>query len=215
MSNLVELDLVGEEPEPGVETMLRPKKRGDCIDGQRPCPWYSCKYHLGLDVHRNGKMTVHIDPDELDEEAHTCALDIADQGGMLLGDLGAALGMSAERIRQIESRGLDLIRSKLKVDRSRRKQAHNLRHVVGETIPDGYIPIDEAAARLGRSIEGVRYHAYAGRIRHAIVALPHSRGKRCAVVHWVDAQACFSNPLYGRVNHRRRAKPYRSNPCEK
>ncbi len=28
----------------------RPKLRSECVDGPRPCPFVSCKYHLYLDV---------------------------------------------------------------------------------------------------------------------------------------------------------------------
>ncbi len=28
----------------------RPRTRGDCADGPRPCPWYRCRHHLGLEV---------------------------------------------------------------------------------------------------------------------------------------------------------------------
>jgi hypothetical protein len=29
---------------------LRPRDRGQCATGARPCPWVSCKFHLYLDV---------------------------------------------------------------------------------------------------------------------------------------------------------------------
>src|SRR5262249_28750008 len=28
----------------------RPRTRAECAEGQRPCPWVSCKHHLYLDV---------------------------------------------------------------------------------------------------------------------------------------------------------------------
>jgi hypothetical protein len=83
----------------------RPKTRGDCEDMPRPCPFVSCKYHLALDVSGiNVKLNF---PDrevwELDE---TCALDVADRGGVILETVGELLNLTRERIRQIEVRAL-------------------------------------------------------------------------------------------------------------
>ena len=39
-------------------------------------------------------------------DALSCALDGADRGGMTLAEIGLALGLTRERIRQIESKGL-------------------------------------------------------------------------------------------------------------
>lgn len=69
---------------PQDETPTRPKKRGDCKDGPRPCPWASCRYHLQVDVvaHSSGSKRVILrsDPDTWTESTQTCALDMADQG---------------------------------------------------------------------------------------------------------------------------------------
>jgi len=43
--------------------------------------------------------------------SQTCALDIAEQGGLTLAEVGSVLGVSRERVRQIESGGLRAIRS--------------------------------------------------------------------------------------------------------
>lgn len=231
MNNLVELELVvGEEPEPGVEVPLsdlpdlspseiklllrmRPKKRRDCVNGPRPCPWYSCRHHLGIDVSPStGRITMHIDPDELDESCHTCALDIADQGGMILEDLGAILGISRERTRQIEERGLARVAARLPVDRQpRRSVQRQVRTTFSETVPEGYIPLDEAAARMGRSPENVRYHCYSGRIAHALVSVDD---RRLTAVRWADVEQCYAVVRRG-GNRRKPALPYRSNPCDK
>lgn len=58
-----------------------PRTRGDCIGGPRPCPYVACRYHLYLDVRRDGAIRVYfpnISPEELEE---SCALDVADRGG--------------------------------------------------------------------------------------------------------------------------------------
>jgi hypothetical protein len=84
----------------------RPQTRGDCEGGPRPCPWVSCRYNLALDVHSTGYAgnTPHV---RLNPTAtQSCALDVAARGGQLLEQVGEALGMTRERVRQIEDRAL-------------------------------------------------------------------------------------------------------------
>lgn len=85
----------------------RPKVRGDCARGCRPCPWVACKYHLYLSVKPDSGTIVINFPDlqpwELKE---TCALDVADRGGITLEEVGEIANLTRERIRQIEVRGL-------------------------------------------------------------------------------------------------------------
>ena len=87
----------------------RPTTRADCIDAPRPCPWYSCRHHLGLDVLPDGGLQ-YIDPEELEDMPHTCALDAAEDGPRVLEDVGDLLYVTRERIRQIESGALDASR---------------------------------------------------------------------------------------------------------
>jgi hypothetical protein len=81
----------------------RPRTRGECKDAPRPCPWVSCKWHLYLDVNEvTGSLKlnqVEREPWELEE---TCALDVADRGGVTLEEAGEFLGVTRERVRQIE-----------------------------------------------------------------------------------------------------------------
>jgi len=88
----------------------RPKRRGDCAGGERPCPWVSCRYHLGLDVLDSGEISMAPGSDVTDLAA-TCALDIADQGGVTLEKVGEILGVTRERVRQIEYNALKKIRT--------------------------------------------------------------------------------------------------------
>jgi hypothetical protein len=90
--------------------MQRPKTRGECADGPRPCPWTSCHHHLYLDAQESGSIMLPfpmLDPDEL---AETCALDVADRGGTTLVEVGRLCGLTRERIRQIEVSGLERVR---------------------------------------------------------------------------------------------------------
>ena len=128
----VSLRVVAEES----DRPSRPVTRGDCQDGPRPCPWVSCRYHLALDVTMGGSIRISPslvdgDPrgtkrmrtlgegeefgvDEWLEEAaelvvnaeHTCSLDLSEQGGKTLDEVGAAMGLTRERTRQVESAAL-------------------------------------------------------------------------------------------------------------
>ena len=91
----------------------RPRKRSDCKDGVRPCPYVSCRFHLFIDIveTQNPGEPIrvrinHPDVDLADYEGPTCALDIADAGGATLEEAGAAMGLTRERIRQIEAVGM-------------------------------------------------------------------------------------------------------------
>ncbi len=68
-----------------------PQTRGDCLAGgpnaARPCRWITCQWYLP-------RMTLN--------PKHTCALDVADQGGVTLEEVGDLMGITRERIRQIE-----------------------------------------------------------------------------------------------------------------
>lgn len=85
----------------------RPRTRGDCVDGPRPCPWAACKHHLYLDVNpHTGSIKInypHLEPDQL---SASCSLDLADQGGQTLDVVGRTLNLTRERVRQIEVRAL-------------------------------------------------------------------------------------------------------------
>ena len=41
---------------------------------------------------------------------HSCALDIADRGGITLEDVGVIMNLTRERIRQVEVRGLEKLK---------------------------------------------------------------------------------------------------------
>ncbi len=98
----------------------RPRVRGDCAGGERPCPWVSCKWHLYLDVGKEvagpkaGRSIKLNFPDlEVDQVPETCALDVADRGGMKFEDVGERMNMTRERVRQIEVEALGKIRKYL------------------------------------------------------------------------------------------------------
>lgn len=97
------------EDEATLAAHSRPRTRADCADGPRPCPWAGCKYHLYLDVSPDtGSIKIHFA--ELEEMDPSCALDLADRGGMTLEEIAEIMGITRERVRQLEDMGLRHLR---------------------------------------------------------------------------------------------------------
>jgi hypothetical protein len=85
----------------------KPQTRADCVDMERPCPYVSCKYHLYVDVHPlRGSIKVNFPDVEIWEMTETCALDVADRGGITLEEVGEIMNLTRERVRQVETAGL-------------------------------------------------------------------------------------------------------------
>ena len=74
----------------------RPKLRSDCAHVPRPCPYITCRYHLWSEVSRRREEL----PDD------SCVLDLAETGPRTLDEVGDLLGVTRERIRQIQARAL-------------------------------------------------------------------------------------------------------------
>ncbi len=92
---------------PPVEDVTRPKNRGECRGVEGPCPWVACKHHLYLDVNpETGSIKLNFPDLEPWELAQTCALDVAERGGITLEEVGEIMNLTRERIRQVEVRGL-------------------------------------------------------------------------------------------------------------
>ena len=94
------------------EFARRPKTRADCVDGPRPCPWAGCRHHLGVEVNPDTGSLKHVFGDvPIEDVEHTCSLDVADLGGATLEDVAAATGLTRERVREIETIGLERMRA--------------------------------------------------------------------------------------------------------
>jgi hypothetical protein len=86
----------------------KPSCRGDCATIERPCPYVSCKYHLYIDVHPvRGSIKINFPDLEVWEMTESCALDIADRGGITLEEVGVIMNLTRERVRQLETQGLE------------------------------------------------------------------------------------------------------------
>jgi hypothetical protein len=89
----------------------RPRTRADCVNGPRPCLFVSCKHNLYLDVNpETGSIKLNFPDKEIWELEHTCALDVAEKGGITLEEVGEIMNLTRERIRQVETRGLAKLR---------------------------------------------------------------------------------------------------------
>ena len=72
----------------------------ECVDGGPPgaaCARTECRYHL---AHR-GYWEHHLKP------TRDCALDVANEGPRTLDEVAEVLGVSGERVRQIEEEALE------------------------------------------------------------------------------------------------------------
>jgi hypothetical protein len=92
---------------PDVADVVRPTTREDCAQGQRPCPFVSCKQHLYLDASaRTGAIKLNFPDLEVWEMTESCALDVADRAGTTLEEVGTIMNLTRERVRQVEVQGL-------------------------------------------------------------------------------------------------------------
>lgn len=92
-----------EERHPGNKD--RPRTRGDCVDGPRPCPWVTCRHHLYLDITHMGSIKINFPDLEPWELQNSCALDVAESSdGGTLSTVGQMLNLSRERARQLADR---------------------------------------------------------------------------------------------------------------
>jgi Sigma-70, region 4 len=84
----------------------RPRTRADCVAGVRPCPYVGCGHHLYLRVSKDGIVRLNFPGLEPGDLAETCTLDVAERGGLLLEEVGTVMGVTRERVRQIEEQAL-------------------------------------------------------------------------------------------------------------
>jgi hypothetical protein len=97
---------------PPDEVYEHPATRAECLGAERPCPFVSCKYHLYLDVNpETGSIKLNFPDIEVWEMTETCALDVAERGGVTLEEVGEIMNLTRERIRQLEMSGLQKLQA--------------------------------------------------------------------------------------------------------
>lgn len=83
----------------------RPRTRGDCSGGARPCPWVTCRHHLYLDINpETGSIKINFPDVEPEDMIESCSLDTADRGPSQLESVGVRMNLTRERTSQIEMR---------------------------------------------------------------------------------------------------------------
>lgn len=95
-----------------------PNTRGDCINGARPCPHITCKYHLYNDVSEYCQSIATPAP-MLCNMCETCALDIAEEGGMSTQQVANLIGVSEWFVRYACNKGM-------------KKMAKRMDHIKGD-----------------------------------------------------------------------------------
>lgn len=103
--------MIAQGQTPEIVEYDRPNTRSQCREGDRPCLYVACRYHLYLDVNPNtGSIKINFPDKEVWELEETCALDVAERGGITLEEVGDIMNLTRERIRQVEVSGLQKLR---------------------------------------------------------------------------------------------------------
>ena len=94
------------------DAVERPRSRGECEGGPRPCPLVACRYNLFLDVRDDGAIRFArpgVEPEDITAD-WSCALDVAGRGEQRRADIATAMGVVPERVRQIDAMALQKLR---------------------------------------------------------------------------------------------------------
>jgi len=85
--------------------ICRPKKRSQCVNGVRPCPWVGCRHHIIWAVNKIDRLSNDQIIEKISQMPETCTLDVADKGGLTVRELAAALGVSRSWVYQLINGG--------------------------------------------------------------------------------------------------------------
>jgi hypothetical protein len=82
-------------------------RRSECVGGPRPCPLVGCRYNNFLRITPQGhlRLTSWKEPEDVPPR-RSCSLDLADDGPQTLETIGETVGLTRERVRQIETLAL-------------------------------------------------------------------------------------------------------------
>jgi hypothetical protein len=89
----------------GAGIPTRPRTRGECYRLRRPCPFVSCRHHLGIDLVRRTSSRlerVRVNYPDWDPTRPSCSLDIADVGALSLEYVALLMNLTRESVRLIE-----------------------------------------------------------------------------------------------------------------
>jgi hypothetical protein len=103
----------------------RPRTRGECANGPRPCPWVSCRHHLFLDVKEGRYVRLNFPGKELEDLAETCALDVADKGKHTLEQVGDLVNLTRRPVLRIEQRAARQLKPLLDDDASEPRESED------------------------------------------------------------------------------------------
>lgn len=109
--NELEERILRNEDMSGVDLVPR-----DGVNCARPCVWVACRHHLLMDVVTNGRnvkklrvfKAVPFDEtgdgiaEALTSMKQTCSLDVAEEGGGSLEEVGGLMGVTRQRVEAIE-----------------------------------------------------------------------------------------------------------------
>jgi transposase-like protein len=103
-------------PAPAVSLLAldaRPTLRSECRHASRPCPWVSCEEHALLAA-VSGPLGSELTDDQLTdllaEMPYSCLADIVEERTLTLDEVAAVMGVTRERVRQLEEKGLTRLR---------------------------------------------------------------------------------------------------------
>ena len=86
---------------------LKPSRRSACVDGIRPCPWVTCRYHAWTDLYCQNR---NLRPSPTWGNPNvTCVLDWC-RTSRTLEEVGRLLNVSREFIRRVEARAFARMR---------------------------------------------------------------------------------------------------------
>lgn len=103
-------------------SLARPRNRSQCVGGARPCPWASCRYHLGVDWVGTGAIATFGESALVDLTLEqSCALDVADRGPHRVEDVGDVMNVSRALVSKLCISAADVLR--LQLDEPHREAA--------------------------------------------------------------------------------------------
>lgn len=104
-----------------LDTGPRPRTWGECEPGREVCPWVGCTWHIGgLDVTAKGSLQLPADRQPWQTFGPACAAVYFEEPHTL-DEVGLALGVTRERVRQIQAAAVAKVRRGFKMRNGKRR----------------------------------------------------------------------------------------------